>query len=51
MTFGKTVPIFRIFDEAKASEFYMGFLGFTVDWQHRFEPNLPSICKSRRAIA
>ena len=41
MTFGKTVPIFRIFDEAKASEFYMGFLGFTVDWQHRFEPNLP----------
>jgi uncharacterized glyoxalase superfamily protein PhnB len=22
-------------------EFYVDFLGFTVDWQHRFEPNSP----------
>jgi catechol 2,3-dioxygenase-like lactoylglutathione lyase family enzyme len=41
MTFGKTVPILRIFDEAKAREFYVGFLGFTIDWEHRFEPGLP----------
>ena len=34
-------PILRSFDEAKAMEFYVGFLGFRVDWQHRFEPGLP----------
>jgi len=34
-------PILRIFDEAKAREFYVGFLGFRVDWEHRFEPGLP----------
>ena len=41
MTFGKTTPILRIFDEAKAREFYVDFLGFTVDWDHRFEANTP----------
>jgi catechol 2,3-dioxygenase-like lactoylglutathione lyase family enzyme len=41
MNFGKTTPILRIFDEARAREFYVGFLGFTVDWEHRFEPGLP----------
>src|SRR5688572_1626509 len=41
MRFGKTIPIFRIFDEAKAREFDVDFLGFTVDWEHRFEPNTP----------
>jgi uncharacterized glyoxalase superfamily protein PhnB len=41
MKFGKTTPIFRIFDEAKAREFYIDFLGFKVDWEHRFEPSLP----------
>ncbi len=35
------VPIFRILDVAKAHEFYLGFLGFKVDWEHRFEPGLP----------
>ncbi len=34
-------PILRMFDEAKAREFYVGFLGFKVDWEHRFEPALP----------
>ena len=41
MNFGTPVPVLRIFDEAKAREFYCGFLGFTVDWEHRFEPDLP----------
>ena len=31
-------PIFRIFDYDKAIEFYVGWLGFTVDWEHEFEP-------------
>jgi uncharacterized glyoxalase superfamily protein PhnB len=38
---GKPTPILRIFDEAKAREFYVDFLGFTIDWEHRFEPALP----------
>ena len=41
MSFGKTTPILRIFDERKAREFYVDFLGFKVDWEHRFEPGLP----------
>lgn len=41
MILGKTTPILRIFDEAKAKEFYVDFLGFTVDWEHRFEPGFP----------
>ena len=41
VSFGRTTPILRIFDEAKAREFYVDFLGFTVDWEHRFEPGLP----------
>ena len=41
MGFAKTTPIFRIFDEAKAKEFYVGFLGFKVDWEHRFEEHAP----------
>ncbi len=36
MNFGKVVPILRIFDEAKAKEFYVTFLEFAIDWEHRF---------------
>jgi catechol 2,3-dioxygenase-like lactoylglutathione lyase family enzyme len=39
--FERTVPIFRTFSEEKAKEFYLGFLGFTLDWEHRFEPGMP----------
>lgn len=41
MKLGATTPILRIFDETKAREFYVGFLDFQVDWEHRFEPGLP----------
>ncbi len=41
MGFEKSIPILRIFDEGKAREFYVAFLGFNVDWEHRFEPGLP----------
>src|SRR5262245_61367612 len=39
--FLQTIPILRIFDVAKARAFYVGFLGFKVDWEHRFEESLP----------
>jgi len=41
MSLRKTTPILRIFDEVKAKEFYVDFLGFTIDWKHRFEDGLP----------
>jgi len=41
ITFAAPVPILRSFDETKAREFYCGFLGFKVDFEHRFEPGLP----------
>lgn len=40
-TLTRTTPIVRIFDEAKAREFYLGFLGFAVVFEHRFEPQMP----------
>lgn len=39
--FKSIIPILRIFDVAKAYEFYRDFLGFNVDWEHRFGPNMP----------
>ena len=47
MALGIPVPILRMFDEAKTREFYCDFLGFTVDWEHRFEEGRRSICRSR----
>ena len=37
----QTIPILRIFDEQKAKEFYLGFLGMRLDWEHRFEAESP----------
>lgn len=41
IAFEPAVPIVRIFDVPKAHEFYLGFLGFTVDWEHRYGDNFP----------
>ncbi|MGY2290733.1 glyoxalase superfamily protein [Pseudomonas sp. SDO528_S397] len=41
MQLGHVTPILRSFNEAKTLEFYVDFLGFKVDWQHRFEANFP----------
>ena len=35
------VPILRIFDVAKAKEFYIDWLGFKIDFEHQFEPGMP----------
>ena len=39
--FQQVIPILRIFDVAKANKFYLGFLGFTADWDHQFDENAP----------
>ena len=35
------IPILRIFSEEPARAFYLDFLGFKIDWEHRFEPGMP----------
>jgi catechol 2,3-dioxygenase-like lactoylglutathione lyase family enzyme len=35
------IPCLRITDYATARAFYVDGLGFTIDWEHRFEPHLP----------
>ena len=35
------IPILRIFSVDKAKEFYVDFLGFKIDWEHRFGDNFP----------
>jgi uncharacterized glyoxalase superfamily protein PhnB len=39
--FDNAVPILRIFSVEKTREFYVGFLGFSVDWEHRFDEAAP----------
>jgi hypothetical protein len=49
LTHLRTIPILRSFDAQKAREFYLGFLGFGVDWEHRFEPGMPLYMQVSRA--
>ena len=49
IAFGPAVPILRIFDVEKAREFYLGFLGFAVDWEHRYGDKFPLYCQVSRA--
>lgn len=41
MKFNQAIPILRSFDEGKAKSFYVDFLEFSVDWEHRFADDLP----------
>jgi len=43
------IPILRIYDVAKAREFYLDFLGFTLDWEHRYAPDLPLYAQVSRS--
>ncbi|MGF6771258.1 catechol 2,3-dioxygenase-like lactoylglutathione lyase family enzyme [Paraburkholderia sp. GAS199] len=49
MHLAPAIPIIRIFSEDKAREFYVDFLGFTVEWEHRFEDNFPLYMQVRRS--
>jgi catechol 2,3-dioxygenase-like lactoylglutathione lyase family enzyme len=47
--FDETIPILRIFSVEKAKEFYLDYLGFTLDWEHRFGDDLPLYMQVSRA--
>jgi hypothetical protein len=51
MQFGSPIPILRIFDEAKMREYYVGFLGFKLDWEARLEPGSPLYAQISRGGA
>ncbi len=48
MQLSSAIPIVRIFSVAKAKEFYLDFLGFTLEWEHRFEEDFPLYAQIRR---
>jgi catechol 2,3-dioxygenase-like lactoylglutathione lyase family enzyme len=39
--FGPAIPVLRIFDEDMARAFYVDFLGFMVDFEHRVDDTSP----------
>ena len=49
LSFQQAIPILRIFSVDKAKEFYLGFLGFTMDWEHRFGDNSPLYAQVSRS--
>jgi catechol 2,3-dioxygenase-like lactoylglutathione lyase family enzyme len=46
--FERAIPVLRIFDLAKAREFYVGFLGMAWDWEYRFAADLPVFAQVSR---
>lgn len=49
VTFEAPIPLLRIFDIPKAREFYLDYLGFSVDWEHRFGETFPIYMQVARA--
>ncbi|WP_333895428.1 glyoxalase superfamily protein [Mycolicibacterium gadium] len=43
MRLERAVRVLRIFDQAKAEEFYLDYLGFVTDWEDRFGPDFPRL--------
>jgi len=41
MKLDQPTPILRMFDEKMTKEFYVDFLGFKIDWEHRFDDGAP----------
>jgi catechol 2,3-dioxygenase-like lactoylglutathione lyase family enzyme len=37
----RVMPTLRMTDYAKSKQFYVEGLGFQIDWEHRFQPDLP----------
>lgn len=41
ISMNSAVPILRSFDEQKAKAFYVDYLGFKIDGEHRFDEGMP----------
>jgi len=51
VTLQPPIPVLRIFDAAIAKRFYVDWLGFDVDWEHRFDANAPRYIQLSRGAA
>jgi len=51
ITFEAPIPILRMFSVEKAKEFYLSYLGFNWDWEHRFDDNAPLYAQISRGRA
>lgn len=49
MNLSAAIPIIRIFSVDKAKEFYLDFLGFSLEWEHRFENDFPLYAQVKRS--
>ena len=49
IAFDAPIPVLRMFDVEKTRAFYLGFLGFSVDWEHRFDAAAPLYMQVSRA--
>lgn len=49
VAFEAPIPVLRMFDVEKTRAFYLGFLGFSVDWEHRFDERAPLYMQISRA--
>lgn len=47
--FKQTIPVLRMFDVAKTRQFYIDYLGFNVDFEHRFQDAAPLFMGISRA--
>ena len=41
MGFKRIIPVLRSLDENKSKDFYIDFLGFSVEFEHRYGKNYP----------
>ncbi|MDI6102721.1 glyoxalase superfamily protein [Actinoplanes sp. NEAU-A12] len=48
---GPGVPVLRVMSVDVALPFYVGYLGFRLDWAHRFEPGSPRYAQVSRSGA
>ena len=37
---GSSIPVLKMLDEAAAIAFYLDYLGYQIDWEHRFNPDI-----------
>ena len=51
MKLAAPIPLFRIFDYEMAMHFYCHWLGFNIDWEHRFTPTAPRYLQISRDAA
>jgi catechol 2,3-dioxygenase-like lactoylglutathione lyase family enzyme len=50
-TVGAGIPVLRVMSVEAALPFYIDYLGFTLDWEHRFEPGTPLYVQVSRSQA